>query len=231
MSFWINNPSVLLNENSIFELYPTQKMTYEERLNAITRLVIILTIIGFIITASYPILFVGFITIATLVVAYKIKKDNIDCIKEGFKIATTDEKNAKIINPETLETFLKSDFEPTHKKNPMQNVLLTDIIDNPNRKSAPPSFSTKVVEDINKNTKKMIQELNPTIKNTNKQLFGDLQNKFDLDQSMINFYSTANTRVANDQTSFAEFLYGDMPSAKEGDPIQLLKDNFRYNLY
>ena len=42
--------------------------------------------------------------------------------------------------------------------------------------------------------------MNPGIKNTNKQLYGDLWNNFELDQSNRLFYSTANTRVANDQT-------------------------------
>ena len=32
------------------------------------------------------------------------------------------------------------------------------------------------------------------------------------------FYSTANTRVANDQGAFGQYLYGDMPSSKESGP-------------
>jgi hypothetical protein len=77
----------------------------------------------------------------------------------------------------------------------------------------------------------MIQSLNPGIKNTNKQLFGDLGEQFEFDQSMIQYYSTPNTKVVNDQGAFADFLYGDMPSCKDGDTIQCVKDNFRYNLY
>jgi hypothetical protein len=48
------------------------------------------------------------------------------------------------------------------------------------------------------------------------------------------FFSTANTRVVNDQGAFGKYLYGDMPSAKESNPegnIQREKDAFRYNLY
>jgi hypothetical protein len=133
-----------------------------------------------------------------------------------------------------LQEFLKTDFEPNTKLNPFANVLLTDIGDNPERKSAPPSFNPDVYEDITNSTKKMVQKLNPGIKNTNKQLFGDLGEKFYLDQSNRNFFSTANTRIANDQTAYANFLYGNMPSSKESGidgAMQRVKDNPRYNLY
>ena len=129
-----------------------------------------------------------------------------------------------IVNPVTLEEVVRTEFQEGTKKNPFSNVLLTQINDEPNRKAAPPSF----------NPKKAIQYLNPGIKNTNKQLFGDLYTRFELDNSNRLFYSTANTRVANDQGAFGEFLYGNMPSAKESTPegnLQREKDNYRYILY
>ena len=103
-------------------------------------------------------------------------------------------------------------------------------MDNPHRKAAPPAFNPDVHEDINASTKKTVQYLNPEIKNTTKQLFGDLGQNFEFDQSMRNFYSMPNTRVTNDQGSFAKYLYGDMPSCKEGDPFACIQDNERYIL-
>ena len=88
-------------------------------------------------------------------------------------------------------------------------------MDNPDRKAAPPSFNPIVYEDIKKSVKKQTQMLNPDIMNTNKQLYGDLYDNYQLDQSMMRFYTTANTRVENDQGAFSKFLYGDMPSSKE----------------
>jgi hypothetical protein len=107
-------------------------------------------------------------------------------------------------------------------------------MDDPDRKSAPPSFNPTIDEDITKNVKRSIQSMNPGIKNTNKQLYGDLWQKFELDQSNRVFFSTANTRVANDQGAFSKFLYGNMPSAKGSsseDNLQREKDNYRYTLY
>ena len=140
-------------------------------------------------------------------------------------------QEAIIITPDTLKTYLKSYFETTSKKNPLGNVLLTEIMDNPTRKPAPPSFNTEVYEDINVSTKKMIQTLNPGIKNTNKQLFGDLGEQFEFDQSQWSFYSTPNTKIPNDQGAFADYLYGDMPSCRDGDAFACVQDNLRYNLY
>ena len=45
-------PTILLNKDKIFNLWPLQSMSVEEKLNSITRLVIILTILGFLITKT-----------------------------------------------------------------------------------------------------------------------------------------------------------------------------------
>ena len=58
--------------------------------------------------------------------------------------------------------------------------------------------------------------------------------EFELDQFARQLYSTPNSRVENDGISYAKFLYGDMPSAKESTPdgnMQRVKDNYRYTLY
>ena len=235
--FWGNHPEVLLNKNELLELWPTPEMSYESKLNSITRLILLLTMFGFIFTFSLQLFFIGMITILLIYFLYFTK------FKEGFDlnnlVPTTlgesilGKKNnlQKIINPETLQENIKSDFYPTSSKNPFSNVLQTDIKYDPDRKSAPPAFNPQVYDDITVSTKKMVQDLNPTILNTNKQLFGDLYEQFNLDQSNRIFFSTANTRVANDQGAFANYLYGDMPSCRNNDTLECIKDNFRYILY
>ena len=112
-------------------------------------------------------------------------------------------------------------------------MLLTDIGDHPNRKAAAPSFNPDVYDDINSAVKKQTQMLNPGIKNTNKQLYGDLKDNYDLDNSMMRFYATANTRVTSDQGAYADYLYGGMYSGKESTPegaMMRVKDNYRYIL-
>jgi hypothetical protein len=233
--FWTNEPSILFNKQYIFQVWPTTNMSQEEKLNAISRLVIALTILGFMITMSRSIVFIGIVTLAVIFVLYKTQKQKITKelfqSKEGFSGIDVGHQEEHIITPDTLKSYLKTDFVPTNKKNPLGNVLLTEIMDNPTRKPAPPSFNTEVYEDINVSTKKMIQSLNPGIKNTNKQLFGDLGEQFEFDQSQWSFYSTPNTKIPNDQGAFADYLYGDMPSCRDGNAFACIQDNIRYNLY
>ena len=252
--FWINDPSILLNKNYLGEIWPTTAMTYEQKLNAITRLVLLITLLGYLITFSTRILLSGIITIVLIVLLYQFRKQKVTSemikgAKEGFSVDgdivyddslynEPSQQNYKapitITNPETLEETLKSEFQQGTKKNPFSNVLLTEYLDDPNRKSAPPAFNVDVYEDITKSVKKSVQSMNPGIENTNKQLYSSLTDQFYLDQSNRAFFSNPNTKIPNDQGAFAQFLYGDMPSGKEDTEegkIQAVKDNYRYILY
>jgi len=248
---WVNTPTILLDKNTIFEIWPTQQMCYERKINAMSRLIILLTILGFILTRSMKIVVVGFITLIVIYLFYyqnwyKHKKNN----KEGFGLSddynpvvnvntanstnsTNEDDNAKNTNTNQdgipLKDFVKDNYQRSTKTNPLGNMLLTDIMDNPDRPSASPSFNPSVSSDIRNNVKKMVQMLNPGIKCSDKQLFNNLYDNFDLDQSNRVFNATANTRVGNDQGAFAQWLYSDMKySAKENNPegaIARVQDN------
>jgi hypothetical protein len=236
--FWSNEPTILFNKESILQVWPTQNMTFEAKLNAISRIVIIMTILGFFFTRNVNLLIIGIITLAIIFTLYRLRKQNIIYKKEGFSVNPSIQPSAlspqsMTTNPVTLESVLRSNFHPTTKHNPMGNVLLTDINDNPNRLAAAPSFNPDVYEDINKAVKKQTQMLNPGIINTNKQLYGDLYDNYQNDNSMMRFYSTANTRVENDQGAYQNYLYGAMYSSKEDTPegaLMRVADSYRYIL-
>lgn len=239
--FWINQPSILLNKKYLLHLFPSTEMTLEEKFNAITKFIIILSILGFIFTQNFQLIIIGILTIGIITVIYYRKKkiyieertekkssDDLDS-KEGFTNSNKITSNDVI----ELKKLLKEGYYPINKKNPFGNVLLPEISSNPERPSAAPSFNPEVNDQINKAVKKQTQMLNPTINGTNKQIYGDLYENYNLDNSMMRFYTTANSRVANDQGAYAQWLYGNMPSAKEDTVegnIQRLKDNYRYIL-
>lgn len=241
--FWFNDPTILFNKESILQLWPTKEMTFEEKLNAISRIVILMSILGFIFTRNWKLILIGIITLAIIFTVYRLRKQSIVkslLNKEGFSVNSsiqpspfTPSTSLTTTNPVTLETVLKSEFYPTTKKNPFGNVLLTDIADKPNRKAAAPSFNPDVYDEINKMVKKQTQMLNPGIINTNKQLYGDLHSNYDFDNSMMRFYTTANSRIENDQGAYANWLYSKMPSGKGDDADSALarvQDNYRYIL-
>ena len=206
--FWLYNPLVLFNKNSLTELWPNNNMNLNEKLNSITRLVIVLSILGYLITNNVNMIITGILTILSIsVLQYiqhnKILKNNIQ--NEGFD-------NLNLFNDKNTYT------KPT-KKNPLMNVLLPEINDNPNRNAALPAFNPIVENNINNETKEMIVDKFNNNHNIDKRLFKDLGDNFEFDMSMRQWYSTPNTKVMNDQKEFAEFCYGDMISCKEGNEL------------
>ena len=237
--FWFNDPIILFNQESILQIWPTQQMNFESKLNAISRLVIFMSLLGFIFTRNLNLIIIGIVTLAIIFTLYKLRKQSIVKFKEGFSVNPSIQPSIQqslapmTTNPVTLESVLRSEFHPTTKKNPFGNVLLTDIADNPNRKAAAPSFNPDVYDEITSSVKKQTQMLNPDINNTNKQLYGDLYDSYTLDNSMMRFYSTANSRIENDQGAYAKYLYGQMPSSKSSGPdgaYQRVADSYRYIL-
>ena len=181
-------------------------MEYNERMNAITRLILILTIVGYVLTKSTMLVVSSFFTIIGLIVVYKNNRTKNDkkllssIGKEGFT------------NSENFEE-LKENFEVPTSQNPMQNLNATE--NNVEKKSAAPSFNPSVSEEINKSAKTQIKELNADFPDIDKKLFRDLGEQENFENSMRPFYSMPNTRLPNDQKSFTDFCYGDMKSAKE----------------
>ena len=237
LPIWFKDPSILLHREYILEIWPNKSMdNYNQKVNAIVRLVILLTVVGTLATKSQKFPIIGLITLGVIFIIYKQREPDVE--KEGLK-AMLKQKDSILspaplenaVDPTSLDMVLKTNYQEGTTKNPFGNVLLPEIKYNPDRKPAPPSFSPEIEETITKNTMKNIQQLNPGIKNTDKQLFGSMTDQFYLDQSNRAFTSMPNTRVANDQGAFAEFLYGDMPSCKDGDGIACVKDNYRYTLY
>lgn len=236
--FWSNDPTILFNKDAILQVWPSPQMSFEAKMNAISRIVIILSTLAFIFTMKPHFLIIGAITLAIIFSIYKYRKHTIVTgLKENFAQRASKKRSAAsatISNPVTLDNVLRSEFYPTTQKNPFGNVLLTDIMDDPLRKAAAPSFNPDVYEDITRAVKKQTQTLYPGIKNTNKQLYGDLYDNFQLDTDMMQrFYSTANTKIANDQGAFSTYLYGNMPSGKDSGPegaFARVQDNYRYIL-
>ena len=163
--FWLDRPSILLNKKKIMEVWPQSKYSLAAKLNAITRLVIILTLLGYLFTRNIKIIVTGIITLVIIVILYKSKKQkqkiNRKMLKEGFT------------NSDLYKQVKSSFVEPT-KQNPLMNVLLPEIQYNPTRKPAAPAFNPVVEKAINK-------------KVADPRLFLDLGDNIAFDQSMRNF--------------------------------------------
>jgi hypothetical protein len=179
-----------------------------DNLNAISRLVLLLTVLIYVLgKPSVKVLAAGALTLAAVAFLHAVRlspSNSSELLREGFAG----------YNSQDLYSLVKSNFTEPSVPNPVMNVLLTEIDDNPNRKMAAPAYHPEVEKDLNKRTKEMVaQNFNdPTI---DQRLFKDLGDNFTFDQSMRQFYATASTTVPNDQEGFAEYCYGDMISCRD----------------
>jgi hypothetical protein len=212
---------VLLKIDKINQIWPKKNMDRNEKINAITRLVIILSILGFLVTQNYNFFITGLITLGVLVILYYGGFYNTN----NTSISTSSVEG--FTNPKVYNA-LKDNFTNPTSTNPLMNVLLPEIQDNPKRKMAAPAYNKAVEKQINKKTEDFVVsnfDNDPEIK---KKLFSNLGDSLEFENfGQYNFYATANTRIPNDQMSFAEFCYGDMVSGKEGNDFALMKNNPR----
>jgi hypothetical protein len=222
-TFWLNDPMILFNSNYILELFPKEYMSREQKLNAITRLVFILTFLGFLITQNIKIIITGVITIIIIGLLYKLELIKNKDTKKGVNLEG-------FTNPNYINQNKNNHTLPT-KENPIMNVLLTDISDNPDRKSALPAYNSKVEKEINSSVKSLIKNNLGDNEIVEQRLFREIGDNFGFEQSMRNFYATPNTLIPNDQEAFANFCYGGMISCKDGDSLACIKNNPRHINY
>lgn len=206
--FWLNDPNVLLYRNHITEIFPDKNFSLAQKLNAITRLVLVMTILGYLFTRSVKILVSAAITLVIVVIMFKTKSQ-----KEGFS-----ELKKEDLEPYKKEiktdNYIKQTFTTPTKKNPAMNVLMDEYKYNPKRSPAAPIYNDQIKKEVNENAK-----------NENKKLYRNLGDNILYENSMHNFYTMPNTKIPNNQKDFALFCYGNMPSCKEGDSLQCTKNN------
>ena len=138
MTFWIHDYNVLFQD---LQFWPTDDMNPSQKLNAISRIVIVLSLAGFVLTQKFNFLWIGAVTLFIIVMYNNSSK------KEAFTSPT-------------------KHTTPT-KTNPFMNVLLSEINGNPNREKALPYDSTtesKIIEKVK-------EQLDPRIyKGTNNEI-------------------------------------------------------------
>lgn len=240
--FWVTNPNVLLDSRYITEWFPTEGMSYNQKLNAISRLVILLTVISFVFLRTTRLLWIGGLCLIVIFLLHYSQTRSVGGGKqEGFygndandKLRGSDPALHAIVKFATNDPSKigKTEYFDVPKiNNPYNNVLVTDIVDNPEKLPAPPAYYPETEKAILDRTKEAIQKMNPTFPGIMKKLFSSFDDHFEFEQSMRQFHSNPSTTVPNDQGAFAEFCYGEMISCKEGNQFACARDSARYNLY
>lgn len=188
MNFWGDNPTLLFDSRYIQEIWIYDGMDRNQSLNALSRLIIVLSVIGFACFNRVLFLVIGGILLGCIVLFHKSQKEN-------------------------FETEL-SDYQRIDQSNPMNNVLMQDYKYNPMKTPEPHEYDEQKVKSINEKTKQFILQEN---KGNNQigDLFKNKGDEFQFEQSLRPFYTNPVTTVdQSEYTDFLKYCYGILPSDK-----------------
>ena len=175
-------------KNKITEIWPYNEYSYNQKLNAITRFVILLTILGQIFLKNYMILLLGILVLLFIVFIYNYYKI------EGFNYMADN----------TIDYTKYSDT------NPLNNVIPGD---DPLKPESSELYTTDVEKEINHKTKRFIFENNKNNSEIGK-IFGNLEDELEFESSMRQFYINPSTSTPNSQETFLQYCYRNLPSDK-----------------
>jgi hypothetical protein len=188
MKFWADNPSILFDSQYITEIWVYSNMDTNQKLNAISRLVILLSLIGYVCFNRYIIFILGLILLGVIVIIQKSEK------KEGFSNV--------------------AEYQRITSNNPLQNLLLPEYKYNKEKEPLKPRYDKEVEDSINESAKNFILQENKDNSDIVK-LFSNLGDKFEFEQSMRPFYTNPVTSVGQTEYSdFLGFVFGELPSDK-----------------
>jgi hypothetical protein len=252
--FWTENPNVLFQQQYITEFFPTEEMGYAQKLNAISRLIIYITVGVFLVSRNIRSLIISALTLFAIYLVYSSEKKKHPR-PEGFGSAGPDDSGDFSLSDLTipgetadgsfnsenasgnlsLDSLAKQSVKPPKNmfqspavENPFSNVLVSDYDYNVNKKPAPPVYAKSVGENVLSQAKQLVRDMNGDQPEIADKLFRDLGEQFVFEQSLRPFYSTANTTIPNDQKGFAEFCYGSMISCKEGNQFACARNLSRH---
>jgi hypothetical protein len=189
MSFWVNEPTVLFNNKYINQIWPYSYLTYEEKLNAATRFIVIITLLGYVLLNRIIIIVLGLIIVGIIVLLYKKK--------EGM----------------VFPYYGVNDQQTIEQNNPFGNVLMTDYKFNPNKKAVNADYTPDLENTLNSKIKEFIVQENSDNNQIN-NLFNNVGDQFKFEQNNHQFYTNPSTTIPNKQDDFLSFCFGTLPSEK-----------------
>lgn len=180
--------------NELFKpvLIPTDYMSFDEKLNSLTRLIIFVSIILALILRDTKILLLMILLIIIVFIIYNYQKK--------YKFETD-----SFLNKNTIDIIdNKICVKPT-KNNPFMNPNLTDI-----------NLEEDVYGACSISNSKIINEIDNLYETS---MFQNVDDIYNTQTSSRQFYTIPSSKIPNDQTLFANWLYNRGPTCKENNGI------------
>lgn len=193
--FWTDDINILFEP----VLIPSDDMQIDEKLNAVTRLIMFICIIIALLLQDIKFILLMIILVLGLIVLYKYQ-DNLYKVTDNF----LNEKNLKVVDKKICK-------KPT-KNNPFMNPMMSDKLENQDY-SACPSYTKPISDEVD--------ELYDTSMYTN---VDDIYNR---NTGIRQFYTVPGNKIPNEQTVFANWLYNRGKSCKENNGIRCYDNLYR----
>lgn len=210
--FWSENPQILWDSDRLTEFYPHKDMTIQEKFNAITRFLIYLMVILFIIFRNFNLLWIPIIGMSILYLIF-YNDQNLHSINlEQF------DQNVKKTFGIHPETPIKIDDagnvcqKPT-ADNPFMNVLISDITENPHRPPACSVLSEDIKEEINKYF--------------DYNLYKEVPDIWEKRNSQRQFYSVAGSTIPNNREDWMKWCWSTDAICKQDNNYCLKNEDLR----
>jgi hypothetical protein len=183
--FWFYDLKILLNKERLTEFFPNFEMTLNEKLNAISRLSIYLGILLTFISNNYNYMYITVIVLLFTIIIFKLQSDSIELYFNSYG--------------NNMKNEIKECTMPT-QHNPFMNHNI--LVDEPTKVGACNSFNNKKVRE--KIEKKF-----------NLNLYRDVSDLYQRNNSQRQYYTMPSTTIPNDQTKFAKWCYNTGKTCKE----------------
>jgi len=203
-TFWGNNIYILFDTKYLKEFIPTEKMSFSQRLNAISRFIIYYFTLLAIYNNNFKNILYAILLLLLIYYIYNTNNNNSNNI-ETYNINNNNINNTNNYN----KTDKNTKYTVSTKNNPFMNVLLNEISEGERK---PADYCDKNI-DIN----------------FSNNVYSDIEDIFNRKNSSRQFYTNPVTTNVNDQTEFAKFLYN-TSSCKSGNQEQCVRNiNNRHN--
>jgi len=207
--FWSNDPAILFDPNRLIEFFPTADMNNVEKLNAISRFFIYLSVVLFVVYRNYNLFFIAIVALTIIYIIYYNEAKKLITSQEQFEDQIKDELSIKKETPIKVNELGDVCQSPT-PSNPFMNVLITDYTDNPNRPPACAYNDTQANEERDKYF--------------NYNLYKDVEDVWERRNSQREYVTLPGTTIPNDRDSFMKWCWKTTYVCKDGDLNYCLQD-------
>ena len=200
---WWENPKILIDPNSILEIFPKQEMTYNQKIHAFTRLIIIFISLYVILTGNYKLLI---LVVFIFIVIYIYFSNDITHSNKDIKINKINNYTSDK-SKETYKRSIKDVSKPESKKISYKYVKPSD--NNPFMNRLPFEKKTNLdkITILKKNTNSFKNTQNKINDKFTDGLYKDITDIYGNENSQRQFYTVSNTDIVSEQGKFAEWLY------------------------